>query len=727
MSEDAARFARDAPGVEAAQPLHTGQARHVYTARLTDGSDVRLVTVPPDADEEERTHATERFEDWETLGSHPSISTVHERSDTPRPWVAVTTAGTPLSEVAPLAVDEAKSVVADVAEAFRHGTAQVGYEITVEPTAIRVLEASEGADTGSSTVTGACLDWPTRQPENDSESPYSPPKSVNVYEQTVDDSEPEPADDNEETDDSAAVFRLGTLAYYAATGQPPVAESENGDAIEEQRWPSPSFVNSDVSASFDAVVETALDPSPGERYESPYEFKRALLFQRQSVGPGAQTTGHGQTAEDHVETATTAVNETDPEEQTTATETADDTEIAGFSRRSVLGALGAGAIGVAAGGTWLATTQLLGSGNDGFPMFRYDAANTGYAPDVTGPTDDVTEAWSFDTGREIRASPVVGDGIVLTGSGDENIYALDTADGTEYWSEHIDRPALVSAAIGDGIAYLAEGGRDQSDAVTARDLSDGTERWRQEEPDLQTGTPVLAEGRLYVPGNDGIYALDAADGVQEWLTDGISTTGLSAAVSDGSLYVGARTGTGTDTDMDWQAETHALVALDTSDGSDRWVFDTESFVSSSPAVVDGTVYVGTESDALLAVDADDGEERWRFETGDSAPSSPAVTDHSEGTVYIGSVDGNIYAVDTDEGEERWRFETDAPVISSPAVTADTLYVSSQDGYIYALATDNGEERWRFEIGERAISSPAVSSNTVFVGGHDGHLYALTEP
>lgn len=49
------------------------------------------------------------------------------------------------------------------------------------------------------------------------------------------------------------------------------------------------------------------------------------------------------------------------------------------------------------------------------------------------------------------------------------------------------------------------------------------------------------------------------------------------------------------------------------------------------------------------------EMMWRFATGDVIASSPAVVD---GVVYVGSWDANLYAVNADDGSERWRFVTD---------------------------------------------------------------------
>jgi hypothetical protein len=64
--------------------------------------------------------------------------------------------------------------------------------------------------------------------------------------------------------------------------------------------------------------------------------------------------------------------------------------------------------------------------------------------------------------------------------------------------------------------------------------------------------------------------------------------------------------------------------------------------------VDGTVFVGSYDGNydgnLYAVAADTGSEEWAFETGGRVSSSPTVVD---GTVFVGSGDDNLYAVDAD--------------------------------------------------------------------------------
>jgi outer membrane protein assembly factor BamB len=62
-------------------------------------------------------------------------------------------------------------------------------------------------------------------------------------------------------------------------------------------------------------------------------------------------------------------------------------------------------------------------------------------------------------------------------------------------------------------------------------------------------------------------------------------------------------------------------------------------------------------------------------------SSPAV---ANGTVYVGSDDSNIYALNATTGKLTWSFTTGDEVISCPAVVNGVVYVGSYDSYVYAI-------------------------------------------
>lgn len=138
----------------------------------------------------------------------------------------------------------------------------------------------------------------------------------------------------------------------------------------------------------------------------------------------------------------------------------------------------------------------------------------------------------------------------------------------------------------------------------------------------------------------------------------------SPAVVDGIVYIGGGDGN--------------LYALDAGTGRDRWSTTLGAFnLSSAPAVVDGTVYVGSEDNHFYALDAATGQAHWSFDAGGDVPSAPTV---ANGIVYVGSRDeknrpyGNLYALDAATGQGLWSIHTDAYVCSSPAVLDGVVYI-----------------------------------------------------
>src|SRR5579864_3162497 len=82
-------------------------------------------------------------------------------------------------------------------------------------------------------------------------------------------------------------------------------------------------------------------------------------------------------------------------------------------------------------------------------------------------------------------------------------------------------------------------------------------------------------------------------------------------------------------------------------------------IESSAAIVNGTVYVGSQTSDLLAVDLATGKLRWKYKAKDGiGESSPAVQD---GVVYVGDLSGLFHAVKAADGSKLWTFQTEAEI------------------------------------------------------------------
>ncbi|MGC1119768.1 MAG: PQQ-binding-like beta-propeller repeat protein, partial [Candidatus Methanofastidiosia archaeon] len=139
---------------------------------------------------------------------------------------------------------------------------------------------------------------------------------------------------------------------------------------------------------------------------------------------------------------------------------------------------------------------------------------------------------------------------------------------------------------------------------------------------------------------------------------------------------------------------------------------------------------GSLDDHLYCLDADTGELIWKHGTGDELRSSPAVVD---GKVYIASLENRIYCLDTETGKLIWRYEageltwwheTGYLLRSSPAVADGKVYIGCF--YLYCLDAETGKLISRdYSFGLSIISSsPALANGKVYVGSCDDSIYCF---
>ncbi|MGH2559995.1 MAG: PQQ-binding-like beta-propeller repeat protein, partial [Thermomicrobiales bacterium] len=93
---------------------------------------------------------------------------------------------------------------------------------------------------------------------------------------------------------------------------------------------------------------------------------------------------------------------------------------------------------------------------------------------------------------------------------------------------------------------------------------------------------------------------------------------------------------------------------------------------------------------------------WRYPLGQRVLSSPAVTN---GTVYVGG--DALYALDAATGTERWRVDLDGDVVASPATIAGVVFAGSESGEFVAVDGATGAVYWRFATEGKIRSSPAI--------------------
>jgi outer membrane protein assembly factor BamB len=295
------------------------------------------------------------------------------------------------------------------------------------------------------------------------------------------------------------------------------------------------------------------------------------------------------------------------------------------------------------------------------------------------------------------------------------IVCWDAESGDLLWKQ----PAYFNIAystmcMADGKVYTNTNDR-TADQVTAGltmpgydftcfDAFTGSEIWRIR--GIQFSTPAIAYGNLYGIYGGYIYCIGDTSTAEPW------AFGFSGNLDTPRVAVG-QTGP---SDLSYP----------------KWSFQTGGEVGSSPAVVDGKVYIGSHDQNWYCLDAYTGAEIWSFATGFRVMSSAAVVG---GRVYTGSDDGKFYCLDAATGSKVWEhsagglidniiFPVEWQPRSSPIIVGSKLYAGSLDGKLYCLNIADGSEAWTYTTGGPIGGSPAYSNGVIYITSTDSYMYAI---
>ena len=340
--------------------------------------------------------------------------------------------------------------------------------------------------------------------------------------------------------------------------------------------------------------------------------------------------------------------------------------------------------------------------------------------------------WTYKPNDEgyFATGTAVAYGMVYSPNKDGNLYAVDIETGDLAWKYQGPGPLLFpgNPTVADGKVYCTTGqaaqfmelvGYSEFACVNAYN---GRVLWKLPIEALAPRESVaVAYGHLYIIPGNVTTSVDTISGGEYATVNEVWAFGTSPIpVSDWSM---------------WRADpTHSSTGqAGPSNLSMAWKFTTGGSVISSPSVVNGIVYVGSQDKNIYALGAWSGNLIWKFTTLDAVESSPSV---ANGKVYTGGDDGYVYCLDAYTGALNWKtfVNGDLPFTfgsivlkSSPAVVEGVVYVGSLDGYMYALDASNGNIVWRTKTDGPIESSPAVGDGAVFFTSEEpteGALYKL---
>lgn len=348
-------------------------------------------------------------------------------------------------------------------------------------------------------------------------------------------------------------------------------------------------------------------------------------------------------------------------------------------------------------------------------------------------------AWRYALGAATWAPPVASDGTAYVGASDGRFHAVDTTTGRArwVWSGGI---AIDGAAACDAtrVYFL-----DTRFNLTALDRQRGTLLWRvsvhdeflagrsiAENPTFnhRAATPLIHDDVLYIgSGDGGLYAIDPASGAKRWRHDAGSPifSGIGLRDSD-TLAFGTMDG--------------AVILLDRRNQREIWRGQTNGGVVTTPVFADGRVVVGSRDYQLHAFNLGDSSVAWKFSYWFSwIESTPALRD---GTLYVGGSDyARVTAIDPVTGRARWSTIVGGMDWGTPLVTDNAVFIGTvnqnlagtliphQAGLV-KLDRRTGKLLWRLPLpkapaGEFAgFAGSLTRAGDLAIGaGFDGNLWA----
>lgn len=267
------------------------------------------------------------------------------------------------------------------------------------------------------------------------------------------------------------------------------------------------------------------------------------------------------------------------------------------------------------------------------------------------------------------------------------VVSYDIKTGEERWQAEFDEHVTGGLYYRDNLVLL---GTDEASLI-ALNSADGAVRWRQRLSSEILGNPVIDRGVVAVQTNDGkLFGLDVTSGKTLWTEQRsvpvltLRGTNSPMAAGNGMVVTGFASG--------------KLVALDISNGSVLWevavafpqgrselkrIVDIDAEALIDQQVVYAIAYHGR----LVAVDLAQGRVLWYKDL--SSYSGMSLDDTF---IYIADSEGAVHAIDRQSGVAVWKQDQlGAKLITKPTLYHQYLVLGDQQGNLYWLDRQTGAQ------------------------------------
>ena len=286
--------------------------------------------------------------------------------------------------------------------------------------------------------------------------------------------------------------------------------------------------------------------------------------------------------------------------------------------------------------------------------------------------------------QAISAGVSVGSGLVLAGTDQGIVYALNTESGSIDWQVQLSTEILASPVIGDDVIVA----RTSDGRVYGLSPFNGETKWtisRQLPPLTLRGEskPLVVQGIVIAGFSDGtLAALEASNGRALWdfpisFPRGNNELDRLADIDTTPLLVGNFVYV-----TSYQEITHALNIAEQRIAWSAEVSSTHSFAYDA-----AYLYVSDNKGVVHQLNRTTGEKVWSQDGLRLRDISAPISVGSN--IIVGDGDGNVYVMNKSDGSYVGKHKLGASsIIGEPIVDSDVIYFMDSDGSVQSISIDS---------------------------------------
>ncbi len=334
----------------------------------------------------------------------------------------------------------------------------------------------------------------------------------------------------------------------------------------------------------------------------------------------------------------------------------------------------------------------------------------------------------------LASSPVVANGKLYVIDAGAHVIAFDAASGAKLWQTSLPAEGSGRALFGGGVSivddklYASTGVGD----VAALNAANGAILWKKRPGGPLRGAPTLANGHVYVMGQDNqIFALNQSDGEVQWTDSGtLQVTGVfgvaAPAAAQGTVIAGYSSG--------------ELTAYRYENGRTLWgdalsrtsistAVASLTDIDANPVIDRGRVFAIGQGGRMASYELVSGQRLWEINI--AGISTPWVAGE---WVFVVTSDAKLLCVARATGKIRWisqlrRWEkekkkTRAIRWTGPVLAGGRLILVSTHGDLNYVDPATGNIQSAVDMDRSMSLSPVVANNMLYILADDGKLTAL---